>query len=153
MIFGRKISEYIAFQKWFMVATAVVGLVKLALSLGGVPTATLKFVPMNAVVFAGMFYAGVKVYTSGFGSYRQILPLGFFNIVPLHLVAVTGILFAIAGYPNIYAAPEFGGEVNQWLHIAAHLTLGMVAAPLILWLVGSIVMKVTKLVVRRPAVA
>jgi hypothetical protein len=153
LIFGKKISEYVAFQKWFIVAALVVGFVKLAMSLGGVPNATLKWLPVNAVVFAGVLYAGVKVYTSGFGSYRQILPLGFLNIVPLHAAAVTGILLTIAGYPNIFTAPEYGGEINQWLHALAHLTAGMIVGPLVLWAVGSLVMKVTKLIVRRPAVA
>lgn len=56
----------------------------------------------------------------------------------------------------VFAAPEYGGPAtaqNQWLHALSHLTIGMVAAPLVLWVVGSLAMWVTKKAARRPAVA
>jgi len=154
-MFGKRVSQYLEFQKVFLALTAVVGLARLGLSLAGLPDSTVTWLSMNAVIWAGAFYYGVAVYTSGFGSYKQILPLGFFQIVILHVIAVLGILLSIAGFPNIFAAPEYSGPAatNQWLHILAHLTVGMVVAPLLLWGVGSLTMLVTKRVARRPAVA
>ena len=70
--------------------------------------------------------------------------------------AVLGILLSIGGFPNIYAAPEYsppGGPQSQWLHMLAHLTIGMVVGPLLGWGVASLVMLITKKVARRPAEA
>jgi hypothetical protein len=47
------------------------------------------------------------VHTSGFGSYKQLLPLMLFQTLVMQSIAVLGILLAIGGFPNIYAAPEF----------------------------------------------
>jgi len=80
----------------------------------------------------------------------------FFQVLILHLIAVAGILLSMAGSPNIFAAPEYSGPAatrNQSLHALSHLTIGMVAAPLVLWAVGSLAMWITKKAARRPAVA
>ena len=111
---------------------------------------------MNALLWTGAVYYGVAVYTRGFGSYKQILPQAFFQVLILHVVAVAGIVLSIAGFSNIFAAPEYSGPAtahNQWLHALSHLTIGMVAAPLVLWGAGSLAMWLTKKTARRPAVA
>lgn len=59
---------------------------------------------------------------------------------------------------DIYAAPEYSGppfarSPNQWNHALAHLTIGIAAPVLLGWGVGSVVLQITKRVVRRPAVA
>jgi hypothetical protein len=152
-IFGKRVSEYLAFQKVFLIALVAVGLTRLALSLAGLPSSTVAWVSMNAVIWIATLYYAVAVHTTGFGSYKQLLPLLVFQIIPFHLIAVLGILLEIAGLPNVYAAPEFGIP-NHWLHILGHLTIGMVAAPLIGWAAASLVMLVTKKIApRRPAVA
>lgn len=155
-MFGKSVSQYLAFQKVFLVAATVVGLTRLMLSLSGFPDTTVRWLSINVVLFAGLFYYGVAVYKTGFGSYKQLLPLAFFQVLPLHAFAVCGILLSIAGHPNIYAAPEFsppGGVQAQWLHLLSHLTIGMVAAPLVGWGIASLVMLVTKKTARRPALA
>jgi hypothetical protein len=47
-MFGKGLSQYLAFQKAFLVLTAAVGLARLALSLGGLPDATVAWLSMNA---------------------------------------------------------------------------------------------------------
>lgn len=148
-MFGKPVADYIAFQKWFLVATAAVGIARLGVSVAGTPDSTATWLSMNAVIWSAAVYYGVAVHTSGFGSYKQLLPLGFFNVAILHVVAVAGILLSIAGFPNILAAPEYGGA-NPWLHLLAHLTIGMIAAPLVLWALSSLVLRITKSVARRP---
>ncbi len=153
-MFGKRLSQYLDFQKVILGLLAAVGLARLGLSLVGVPNSTVAWLPMNAVAWAGALYYGVAVHTKGFGSYKQILPLGFFQTVLQQAIAVIGILLAIGGYPNIYAAAEFSvGAQSQWVHLLAHLTIGIIVLPLLLWGVASLVMLVTKKVVRRPAVA
>ncbi len=57
-----------------------------------------------------------------------------------------GIVLAMGGLPNVYAAPEFSFNVpSQRTHLFAHLTIGLVVPPLLLWAVSSLVaMLVTK---------
>jgi hypothetical protein len=47
-IFGKGFSEYVSFEKGFLILVPVVGLARLGLSLAGVPIATVKFVSAAA---------------------------------------------------------------------------------------------------------
>ena len=153
-MFGKKTPEYLAFQRTILVLMAVVGVARLVLSLAGIPDKVVVWFSMNLVGWAGAFYYGIAGARAGF-TYKQLLPLALYQTVLFHGIAVLGILLAIAGLPNIYAAPEYGGgaATNPWLHVAAHLTLGMVAATLLLWGVSCLVMLVSRRAGRRPAVA
>lgn len=153
-MFGKRVSEYLGFQKVWLALLAAVGLTRLVLSLAGVPDSTVAWLSMNVVGWAAAFYYGVAVYKKRFGSYKHILPLAFFQTVLQQSIAALGILLAIAGYPNVYAAPEYSFNIqNQWLHVSSHLTIGIVVPPLLIWAVASLVMLITKKVARRPAVA
>ena len=147
-MFGKRVSEYLAFQKVWLAIIAAVGL----------PDRTVMFLSMTVVGWAAIIYYGVAVHTKGFGSYKQLLPLMLFQMVLVQSIAVAGILLAIAGFPNIYAAPEYSGppfarSANQWSHALAHLTIGIVVPVLLGWGVASVVLLITKRVARRPAVA
>jgi len=157
-MFGKWVSEYLGFQKVWLVLIAAVGLARLGLSLAGLPDRTVMFLSMTAVGWAAVLYYGVAVHIRGFGSYKQLLPLMIFQVVLVQSIAVAGILLAIAGFPNIYAAPEYSGppfarSTNQWSHALAHLTIGIVVPVLLWWGVASLVLLITKRVARRPAVA
>ena len=157
-MFGKRISDYLAFQKVALALVAAVGLLRLALSLAGLPDSTVTWLSMTVAGWAVVIYYGVAVHTSGFGSYKQLLPLLLFQVVLVQAIAVAGILLAISGFPNIYAAPEYSGppfarSPNQWNHALAHLTIGIVAPVLLGWGVASLVLLITKRVARRPAVA
>ena len=157
-MFGKRVSEYLGFQKVWLVLIAAVGLARLGLSLAGLPDRTVMFLSMTAVGWAAVLYYGVAVHIRGFGSYKQLLPLMIFQVVLVQSIAVAGILLAIAGFPNIYAAPEYSGppfarSTNQWSHALAHLTIGIVVPVLLWWGVASLVLLITKRVGRRPAVA
>jgi hypothetical protein len=153
-MFGKRLSEYLRFQKAWLALIAAVGLARLGLSLAGLPDRTVAFLSMTVVGWAAVFYYGVAVHTRGFGSYRHLLPLMIFQMVLVQAIAVTGILLAIAGLPNIYAAPEYSFRAqSQWVHALAHLTIGIVVPVLLGWGVASLVLLITKKVSRRPAVA
>jgi hypothetical protein len=157
-MFGKRVSEYLGFQRVWLVLIAAVGLARLGLSLAGLPDRAVMFLSMTAVGWAAVLYYGVAVHTRGFGSYKQLLPLMIFQVVLVQAIAVAGILLAIAGFPNIYAAPEYSGppfarSANQWSHALAHLTIGMVVPVLLWWGVACLVLLITKRVARRAAVA
>jgi hypothetical protein len=157
-MFGKRLSEYLSFQKGPLLIVAAVGLLRLGLSLAGAPNATATWLSMTVAGWLAVFYYGVAVHTRRFGSYRHLLPLVFIQVVVVQTIAVTGILLAIGGFPNIFAAPEYGAPfggaaTNQWLHALAHLTIGIVAPVLLGWGVASLVLLITRKVAQRPAVA
>jgi len=153
-VFGKNLSQYLRFQEVILFAIAAVGLLRLGLSLAGLPNATVAWLSMNVVAWAGALYYGVAVERRGFGSYRHILPLAFHTMVVQQAVAVLGIMTAIAGFPNVYAAPEYSmGAQSQWVHALAHLTIGIAVPTLLMWGVGSLALAVTRRVARREAVA
>jgi hypothetical protein len=152
-IFGRRLSEYVAFSKPFLILILAVGIARLALSLGGVSNSLAKWVSITAVIWIGVLYYSVKVYTSGFGSYKQLLPICFLHMATAQLVIVPAIILAIfTGTDNIYSVPEyaFGSDGKTWAHVAAHLFIGTTIGSLFSWLIGSLVMFTTsKLATRR----
>jgi hypothetical protein len=122
-------------------------LLRLALSLGGVPNASAKWISVTAVLLVGVVYYGVAVHTKGFGSYKQLYPLMLFqSVLGEKLVAVAIVLAILTSRDNIYTAPEYsdGGDGKAWLHVVAHLVLGVVVLPLVSWGIGSLVMLVTR---------
>ncbi len=120
-MYGKPLSEYLRFQRVVLALLVTVGLLRLGLSLAGLPNRTVAFLSMNVVGWAGVVYYGIAVHRSGFGSYRQLFPLGLIQIAVQQAIAVLGILLAIAGFQNVFAAPEFSAGSNQWVH-ASRLT-------------------------------
>lgn len=146
MIFGKSLSDYVSFEKGFLILVLVVGLARLALSLLGVPDSKAKFLSLTVLFLLGMVYYSVRVYTSGFGSYKQLLPVLTLPVIVGNCIIIAGIILAIlTAKDNIFSAPEYSGGVNgkTWGHVGGHV-LVMVVGPLILWLVGSLIMLVTK---------
>jgi len=155
-MFGKSVAEYLGFQKLFLALIALVGLARLGLSLAGLPNSSVMWFSMTGVALAGVVYYGAAVHTRGFGSYKQLLPLAFFQMSLMHLVAVLGIVVSIAGFANIYTAPEFSGPsvpTSQWTHALAHLTIGIMATTVLGWAIAAVVLLVTKRVAPRPAAA
>lgn len=105
-----------------------------------------RWLSMTVAALLGALYAGAAVPASGFGGYRQLLPLVFFQVAVINTIAVLGILLALGGFPNIFAAPEYSGPFaqQQSVHLLGHLTLGMVLPSLVLVAVAAAAMWVTK---------
>ncbi|HEY7512741.1 MAG TPA: hypothetical protein VIG50_20945 [Vicinamibacteria bacterium] len=145
MIFGKRVSDYVRFQRGLLILTLVVGLLRLALSLGGVPNSTARFLSMTVVLLASALYYGVRVHTTGFGSYKHLLPLLEIQWALATVIVIVAILISAAtGTENIYSAPEYGGTLSVPAHLGGHLVFGLVLAPLVSWGVASLVMLVTK---------
>jgi hypothetical protein len=139
-IFGKRLAEYVAFSKPFLGLILAVGISRLALSLGGVPNSTAKWLSITAMIWIGILYFSIRVHTSGFGSYKHLLPILVLQSLVAELVIVCAIILAIfTGHDNIYSVPEysFGQDGKSWLHVAAHAGLGTTISPLVGWLVGA----------------
>src|SRR5688572_24342394 len=132
-IFGKTVSEYLAFQKYILLLILVVGLGRLFLSLGGVPDSTAKWLSITVVSLIGLVYYSIRVHTTGFGSYKHLLPLVFIQSVVAQAIIVAGIIIAIlTNKDNVFSVPEYSGgsDGKTWLHVAAHLIVGLIAGPL-----------------------
>jgi hypothetical protein len=147
-IFGKRLSDYFAFCKPFLGIILIVGLGRLALFFAGVPNSAARWLSITVAIWIGVLYYGIKVHTSGFGSYKQLLPICYLMSLTAQLVIVPSIILAIlTGHDNIYSIPEnfFGNDGKSWLHVAGHLFIGgLTLGPLISWLIGSIIMFATK---------
>jgi hypothetical protein len=155
-MFGKPLSEYIAFAKVFLVLIVIVGVARLGLSLAGIENATVKWLSISVVSLLGLVYYSIRVHTSGFGSYKQLLALIVIQSIIAQAIIIAGIVIAIfTGRHNIFSAPEYsgGGDGRTWLHAGAHLVFGVIVGSLLGWLIGSVIMFVTKKVAPRDAAA
>ena len=153
-IFGKRLSEYVAFARVFLAMILVVGIARLALSLGGAPNDVARWISISVVMWIGIFYYAIRVQTTGFGTYRHLLPIYFLQSLAAQAVIVPGIIIAIlTGHDNIFSIPEysFGSDGKTWAHVAAHLFVGTTIGSLVGWLVGCLVLFVTRKVTRDKA--
>ena len=153
-IFGKPLSEYVSFAKVILLLIVVVGVARLCLSLAGVENATVKWLSISVVTLVGLVYYSIRVHTSGFGSYKQLLALIVIQSIVAQTIIIAGILIAIFSHrDNIFSAPEYsgGGDGKTWLHVGAHVVFGVIAGSLLFWLVGSLIMFITKKLVSRDA--
>ena len=146
MIFGKPLSEYISFAGLFLILVPLVGIIRLGLSLQGMPNHTVQWFSMTVVAIIGVFYFAIRVHTTGFGSYKQLLVLVALQNLASQVVSIAGILISIiTGMGNIYSAPEFSfGGVNPWIHLAMHVFVGTTVGSLFPWLIGSLVLFITR---------
>jgi hypothetical protein len=157
-MFGKSLSQYVAFQKPILLLIAAVWLLRLVLSMAGVPVSGAKFVSVTGVVLLGALYYGWAVGQSGFGSFKQLYGLNLIQgIFSQTLVALAIVLAMLIGQDNIYTIPEFyppsAGNDPLGLppdgknlgHAFAHIVVaGAIAVPIIGWLLGSVVHLATR---------
>jgi hypothetical protein len=153
-IFGKTISDYIKFERVFLILVLVVGLTRLVLSLLGVANSMDKFLSLTVLMLLGLVYYSVRVYTSGFGAYKQLLPVLVLQWLVSQAIVIAGIVIAILTVKdNIFSSPEYSpnkADGRTWGHVGAHL-LVIVALPIAFWLIGSVIMFFTKLVTKKTA--
>ena len=154
-IFGKPLGEYVGFAKVFLILIPLVGLLRLGLSIEGMPNSTVRWFSMTALGFIGMAYYAVRVHTTGFGSYKQLLVIVALQNLMAQMVAIVGILLAIVtGVGNIFSAPEFSfGGVNPWVHLAMHVFVGTTVGSLFPWAIGSLILAIVRKVSPAPQTA
>jgi hypothetical protein len=109
-IFGKTIGEYLRFAAGIVALVVIVGVARLVLSMAGVPVSAVKFLSVTTMALLGVVYFGVRTHTSGFGSYRQLLPLMVITFGAASWVSGFAVVLAIAtGRDNIYSIPEYSG--------------------------------------------
>ena len=147
ILFGKTLSQYLNFQKVILLLILAVGLGRLILSLAGVSNSATKWLSISVVALIGLIYYAIRVHTTGFGSYKQLLPLIFIQSVVAQAIVIAGIVIAILTHKdNVFSAPEFSGGTDgkTWIHVAAHLVGGLIIAPLVGWLIGCVLLFIVK---------
>src|SRR5262252_8000186 len=146
MIFGKPLGEYVSFAKIFLILIPLAGLLRLGLSLEGMPNSTVQWFSMTVLGFIGMVYFAIRVHTTGFGSYKQLLVIVALQNLLAQVVAIVGISLAIiTGVGNIFSAPEFSfGGVNPWIHLVMHVFVGTTLGTLFPWGIGSLILAITR---------
>ena len=152
-LFGRTLREYVLFARVFLILTAVVGLLRLALSLAGAPDGFTVWVSINAIILLAVVVFSIRVHTTGFGGYKQLLVLVALELLVGEIIITGGIILAaVTGVENIFSAPEFSGPFdNPLLHAASHLLLGPTLTAVFFWIPGAAILFVTKRLVKGPA--
>ena len=145
-MFGKKLSEYVHFQRWILILVAMVFAIRLGASLAGLPNDQTKWISVNLVLLVGLVYAAVAVHTAGFGSYKQLFGLLLVQNFLAHiLIALAIVLGIVTATDNIFTAPEYfgGGDGKAWIHVLAHGLVWIFPA-LFGWLIGSLILLVTR---------
>jgi hypothetical protein len=157
-MFGKSLSDYVAFQKPILILITVVWALRLVLSWAGVPVSAAQFVSVTGVLVLGALYYGWAVSRKGFGSFGQLYALNLIQgVFSQTLVALAIVLAIVMGRDNIYTIPEFyppsqGGnpmgmppDGKNFGHAIAHIVLaGAIFIPIIGWLLGSLLLLVTR---------
>jgi hypothetical protein len=165
-LFGKSLSEYVAFQKPILILIAAVWAVRLALSMAGAPVAGAQVVSVTGVLVVGALYYGWAVGRKGFGSFKQLYGLNLVQgVFSQTLVALAIVLAMALGQDNIYTTPEFYppaqgiGVLGLPLppdgknlgHAIEHIVVaGAIGFPIIGWLLGSLVLLATRSSARPP---
>src|SRR5215831_10750618 len=112
-MFGKKLKEYVRFERWILILVVVVFALRLGLSLAGVSNAyspgkfllpkETEWVSINLVLLAGILYCAIAVQTTGFGTYKHLFPLLLLQTGIAHwLVGMAIILGILTGRNNVF---------------------------------------------------
>jgi hypothetical protein len=154
-MFGKKVKEYVRFERWILILIVVVFALRLGLSLAGVPVGgniaaldgnykATEWVSINLVLLVGILYCAIAVQTTGFGTYKHLFPLLLFQTTIAHgLIGMGIILGIVTAHHNIFSALAHGGQGFEWIHAFGHL-LGGPLFSLVVWLPASGILFVTR---------
>ena len=159
-MFGKKVKEYVRFERWILILIVVVFALRLGLSLAGVPVGgniaaldgnykPTEWVSINLVLLVGILYCAIAVQTTGFGTYKHLFPLLLFQTTIAHgLVGMGIILGIVTGHNNVFTAVEHcgvcGADGLKWGHAFGHIVLVPPLFSLISWLPASAILFVTR---------
>ena len=141
-MFGKKFSEYVQFDRWILILITLAFVVRLITNA--------RWASINLVLLVGLVYCSIAVHIKGFGSYKQLFGLLMvLNVFAHTLIALGIVIGVVTGADNIYTLPEFfgGSSGRNFLHAGIHVVASFLAS-VVAWLVGSLILFVTKLLRR-----
>ena len=162
-MFGKKVQEYVRFERWILILIVVVFALRLGLSLAsvskaeypvmtrtGIPTIpkATEWVSINLVLLVGILYCAIAVQTTGFGTYKHLFPLLLFQTTIAHSLVGMGIILGIVtGHDNVFTdlahCGVCGADGKNWSHAIGHIVTGPLLS-LVAWLPASGILFVTR---------
>lgn len=117
-----------------MVAIFLVGVVRFALTVSGVPNNIVKFVSMSAVMTAGLIYFALNTKT-----HMERLKAAYLLVLPYMIIEVAALGYTWAtGHQTIFHAAEYSLGFSIGWHTLGHLIGGLTWEPFL----GFVVMEV-----------
>jgi hypothetical protein len=142
-LFNKSFGEYWQFAKVGAYLLALMAVIRFVLKpMTGMPYETVThFASVTNLAILLMIYFTIRARSSGFiNSYRDILGIAMVLAFSLAALVVLGIAIDnIAGIQTYYTEDGHGGEINQWVHVGAHLLFQGIGSSLFLWGIGSLV--------------
>ena len=172
-MFGKKVKEYVRFERWILILIVVVFALRLGLSLAGVgegktpinlrwalgvpvlganvanlSNKATELVSINLVLLVGILYCAIAVQTTGFGTYKHLFPLLLFQTTIAHCLIGMGIILGIVtGHDNVFTdlahCGVCGADGKNWSHAIGHIVTGPLLS-LVAWLPASGILFVTR---------
>jgi hypothetical protein len=160
-MFGKKVKEYVRFERWILILIVVVFALRLSLSLAGASVGgniaaldgnykATEWVSIHLVLLVGILYCAIAVQTTGFGTYKHLFPLILFQTTIAHWLIGMGIILGmIPGHRNIFTTLAHCGVcgadgLKAWGHALGHIVVLPPLVSLISWLPASAILFVTR---------
>ena len=122
-------------MKAFIAAIAVMGVIRFALTVAGLPNSTVKFFSMSAIILAGIVYFAIASAT-----HKERLKASYLLILPYMIVEVAALGYGWAtGNQTIFHAQEYSFGMGIAAHTLGHLVGGLTWEPLGCFVVMEIV--------------
>jgi hypothetical protein len=116
--------------KTFIAAIAIVGVLRFALTVTGVPNSVTRFASMSFIILIGAAYFAINSSTHG-----ERLKLAYLLILPYMIVEVAALLYTwSAGVETIFHAPQYSLNTTIPRHTFGHLLGGLTWEPALVFL-------------------
>ena len=122
-------------MKVFIIAIAVMGIVRFILSVSGVPNEIAKYFSMTAIMLAGSIYFAAATTT-----HKERLKAAYLLVLPYLTVEVLALGYTWAtGRQTIFHAREYSFGTSIGVHTIGHLVGGLTWEPLTVFLIMEII--------------
>jgi uncharacterized membrane protein len=154
-VFGKPLSYFLGLQAPALIAILVVFLIRLVMSMAGVPDSAGKILSITSILILALPYYALLAKREGL-TFKHLYAMCFVQgLFSQTLVALAIVLGIITGHDNIYTIPDFyppsqGGtplpvDGKNWGHAAAHVVFaGALVLPLATWAVTSLLLVVAR---------
>jgi hypothetical protein len=128
----------------FMAAILLVGVIRFALTVSGVPDNIVKFVSMSVVLTAGTVYFALKTNT-----HLERLKAAYLLVLPYMVIEVAALGYTWAtGHQTIFHAAEYSLGFSVGLHTLGHLIGGLTWEPLFAFAIMEILWVASRAIAR-----
>src|SRR5262249_50693249 len=122
-------------MKLFIAAIVVMGVIRFALTMAGLPNDVVKFASMTVIMMAGMLYFAVVLPT-----HKERLKAAYWLVLPYMIIEVAALSYIwITGHQTIFHAQEYSFGVGIRAHTIGHFIGGLTWEPLSMFVVMEIV--------------